>query len=523
MVVIICRVKWAAGSDILTKGYKMNHRQVIQKGKKYVTLLQLVCIQVFIAQAMLYATGGKPAGSGSPTNPFLVADYADLKVVGTSAVYAGSAVYRLIADIDASASQTENKGAGFVPIGDSAITYFTGTFHGAGHVIRNLYINRSRTDTGYVGLFGNVWMGTIDSLGVTNVNIAGVGVVSVGGIAGYNNTGTIIACYSTGTVTDSAGDIGGLVGWSDGSITNCYSTANVSGGEMVGGIVGFNWGPMSYCHSAGSVTGSDYVGGIAGDNASEITKCYSTGNVTGSGAYVGGFVGSTGYVITNCYSTGSVTGGNDVGSFIGLNNGTVTNCYATGHAVGSSNVSGLVGENYSAGTVDGCYWDRQTTGWATGYGYNRNTFSASGLNTPQMKDSSSFVGWDFTSVWSINPSINNGYPYLAPAKVTFVGGPVPPKTFSLLQNYPNPFNPATTIRYELSANSFVTLKVYDVLGREVATLVNERQSAGSHSVVFSAVGGSASGGNAGNLPSGMYIYKLEAGTYSATRKLLLLK
>ncbi len=491
----------------------MNHRQAIQRRKKYITVLHLVLVQVFIAQTTLYATGGKPAGSGTPTNPFLVADYADLKVVGTSAIYPGSAVYRLIADIDASASQTENKSAGFAPIGDSAIIYFTGTFHGAGHAIENLYIGRSRTDTGYVGLFGYLQSATIDSLGVTNANITGVGVVSVGGIAGYNNTGTIIDCYSTGSVMDSAGDIGGLVGWSDGTITNCYSTANVTGSEYVGGLVGFNWGPMSYSYAAGSVTGSGYVGGIVGDNVSDISKCYSTGSVTGSGAYVGGFVGSNGYVITDCYSTGSVTGGNDVASLIGLNNGTVTDCYATGHAGGSSNVSGLVGDNYSAGTVADCYWDRQTTGWATGYGYNTNTFSATGLNTAPMKDSSSFVGWDFESVWSINPSINNGYPYLAPAKLTFVEGSTPPKTFSLAQNFPNPFNPTSTIRYELSANSFVTLKIYDILGREVATLVNERQTFGSHSITF----------NAGSLPSGVYIYKLEAGTFTAAKKLLLLK
>jgi hypothetical protein len=476
-------------------------------------LLQLVLVQVFIAQTALYASGGKPAGSGTPASPFLVADYADLKVVGTSAIYPDSAVYRLIADIDASPSQTENGDTGFVPIGHSAATYFTGIFHGAGHVIKNLYINRPRRDTDYVGLFGYLASAKIDSLGVTNANIAGIVVVGVGVIAGYNSAGTIVDCYSTGSVTDSSGDIGGLVGWSDGTITNCYSTANVTGSENVGGIAGFSSGPMSYCHAAGTVTGSDYVGGIVGDNASEISACFSTGNVTGSGAYVGGFVGGTGNVITNCYSTGSVSGGNDVGSFIGLNNGAVTNCYATGRAAGSSNVSGLVGENYYAGTVNDCYWDRQTTGWATGYGFNRNIFSATGLNTAQMKDSSSFIGWDFTTVWSINSSINNGYPYLAPAKLTSVEGSFPPKTFSLQQNFPNPFNPTTTIRYELSAYSFVTLKVYDVLGREVATLVNSRQSARSHSVSF----------NASDLPSGVYLYRIAAWNYSATKKMLLVK
>ncbi len=88
-----------------------------------------------------------------------------------------------------------------------------------------------------------------------------------------------------------------------------------------------------------------------------------------------------------------------------------------------------------------------------------------------------------------------------------------PRNFSLSQNYPNPFNPSTLISYKLAASSDVTLKVYDVLGREVATLVHERQTAGTHSVTF----------NAADLPSGVYFYSLQAGTYSNTKKLLLLK
>ena len=88
-----------------------------------------------------------------------------------------------------------------------------------------------------------------------------------------------------------------------------------------------------------------------------------------------------------------------------------------------------------------------------------------------------------------------------------------PDHFVLFQNYPNPFNPTTMISYQLPANSFVTLKVYDVLGREVEALVNGRQSAGSHSVQFDAAG----------LPSGVYFYRLEAGNFTETKRMLLLK
>lgn len=88
-----------------------------------------------------------------------------------------------------------------------------------------------------------------------------------------------------------------------------------------------------------------------------------------------------------------------------------------------------------------------------------------------------------------------------------------PVRFQLAQNYPNPFNPETAIRYQLSAASDVRLKVFDVLGRAVRTLVNDRQAAGDYSVMF----------NASGLPSGIYFYRLQAGGYTQTRKMVLLK
>jgi hypothetical protein len=95
--------------------------------------------------------------------------------------------------------------------------------------------------------------------------------------------------------------------------------------------------------------------------------------------------------------------------------------------------------------------------------------------------------------------------------------------YQLSQNYPNPFNPSTTIQYQIPEISFVTLKVYDVLGNEIATLVNEEKPAGNYEVEFSAKGGSASGGNAWNLPSGIYFYRLQTGTFAETKKMALIK
>ena len=88
-----------------------------------------------------------------------------------------------------------------------------------------------------------------------------------------------------------------------------------------------------------------------------------------------------------------------------------------------------------------------------------------------------------------------------------------PVEFALHQNFPNPFNPATTIRYDLRADTRVSLKVFNILGQEVLTLVNEEQKAGYKSVEW----------NASNFASGVYFYRLQAGPYTGTKKLLLLR
>jgi len=85
--------------------------------------------------------------------------------------------------------------------------------------------------------------------------------------------------------------------------------------------------------------------------------------------------------------------------------------------------------------------------------------------------------------------------------------------FKLYQNYPNPFNPSTSIEYSVPSNEYVSLKVYDILGNEIATLVNEQKSAGNYTVNF----------NAGNLASGMYLYKLQAGNFTSVKKMLVVK
>ncbi|OQY75456.1 MAG: hypothetical protein B6D44_01255 [Ignavibacteriales bacterium UTCHB2] len=85
--------------------------------------------------------------------------------------------------------------------------------------------------------------------------------------------------------------------------------------------------------------------------------------------------------------------------------------------------------------------------------------------------------------------------------------------YSLEQNYPNPFNPNTTIKFQIPKDGFVTLKVYDILGNELATLINEEKTIGNYEVNF----------DASKLASGVYIYKIQAGEFVSSKKMLLLK
>ena len=141
---------------------------------------------------------------------------------------------------------------GWAPIGNNS-NRFAATFEGNNHTISNLYINRSSID--YIGLFGYLSSGGH----VRNLEIEG------GSLSGDDY-------------------VGGLVGWSAGTVSGCSSSASVTGDEHVGGLSGRNdYGTMSDCSSSGSVTGNKYVGGLVAFNSFSTTSdCSSSGSVTGN-------------------------------------------------------------------------------------------------------------------------------------------------------------------------------------------------------------------------------------------------
>jgi hypothetical protein len=137
----------------------------------------------------------------------------------------------------------------------------------------------------------------------------------------------------------------------------------------------------------------------------------------------------------------------------------------------------------------------------------------------QLLQTGSLTGGEYVEVWSYDVV---SYPLsFAAARAagyyTVTGIPLPTlrvtAAYELSQNYPNPFNPTTSIRYEIPRSGIVTLNVYDIIGREVATLVHGYEEAGSHSVTF----------DGSHLASGVYSYRIQSGPFSQTRSMVLIK
>ena len=217
-------------------------------------------------------------------------------------------------------------GKGWTPIGTSFDNSYKGTFDGGGHTITGLTVT---TNDQFVGLFGYLnRAGT-----VKNVVMEGVQITSN-------------QIYG--------GSIGGVVGYSWGTIENCSVSGSVSGTVYVGGVVGVQiGGSITGCSSSATVKGTVDVGGVAGqtNSSATLTACYATGNVTieinpAKNIAGGGLVGmNAGSSLLACYATGNVT--------------------STGSSTGYVHIGGFLGDNYNT-TVTACYWkNNQERGYKT--------------------------------------------------------------------------------------------------------------------------------------------------------------
>jgi hypothetical protein len=362
--------------------------------------------------------------------------------------------------------------------------YFEGTLYGNGNTISNIVAGD--TDACMQGLFGYVVSSEISDLMLVDCNIEGYAYIGI--LAGETYMSNLTNVYCQGQVTGTSSEIGGLTGFANQTnLNNCYTNVTVSGDNSIGGLAGFTMNSeYNRCSSTGSVIAvTSCAGGIYGaDIASDFFNCHSACSVVAPRS-AGGFAGSGRYSIYgNCYSSGSVSGDINVGGFQGYD-----------------------GVAY----VTASFWCTETSGQAT------SGCSIVGLTTQEMQTESTFTeaGWDFfgetangsEDIWSIDPDINNGFPYLSQG------------ISSLISNYPNPFNPETTIRFSIAKDSKVELNIYNIKGQRVRTLINQQYFAGEHSIVWK--GEDDFGRSVG---SGVYFYNLSVdGKLTSTRKCILMK
>lgn len=315
--------------------------------------------------------------------------------------------YHLVNSIDLSGSE-------WVPIDG-----FRGTLDGQGYSINNLYITESMKETRElhivsVGLFGEIEQGS-----VTIINL-GVNIGSQG-VYGYHDAGGLIGSYSSKGKTTL-------------KIENCYVTGNISARTSAGGLIGFYNGDET----------------TKGNSTLDINNCFTTGNISNeisesnalcaAGGLVGSIAANSGSArITNCYTTGNISASNTnpnpgsafVGGLVGFvtfdQRVSITNCYATGDIFRSGDSYVEPGtSDHQAGELGGydsvvryknCFYPTtQTVTGAKQDNYNwidgEGQISKKALTPEEMRTESSFVGWNFKTIWGFESGKNDEYPVL---------------------------------------------------------------------------------------------------------------
>ena len=225
-------------------------------------LLTAAVLTVFTGYASAFA-----GGSGTQADPYEIANCVQLQEIQNGTTGSLSDHYKLVSDIDCSATENWNNGNGFKPIGTDS-TPFTGSVDGKGNRIQNFYINRQNLD--YVGLFGFLDSATgLKNFTVLKSDVTGNRVA--GGVIGYKSSGKASNLIFKGNVTGS-NQVGGVVGSNfGGNITDSKASVNVSGDSFVGGLVGRNIANIISSKATGSINGvDDKVGGLTGYSLGEI-------------------------------------------------------------------------------------------------------------------------------------------------------------------------------------------------------------------------------------------------------------
>jgi len=318
----------------------------------------LVSFYIFSTLIINAQTSTPPAaGDGTEANPYQIETLDNLYWLLQSDTE-WDKHYIQTADIDASSTNSWDDGAGIASIGNET-TYFIGSYNGQGHSIENLYMNRPALVC--AGLFSRIDGGSVTALHLVNAYIRAER--NVGGLVGYLISGIVNSCSVTGEVIS-------------------YSYYPFS---QTGGLVGYNNGTIEQCFTSCVVTGNKTnVGGLVGVNKGIISDCYSICTVSANEGFYAGLISKSEGWLYNSYSASVDANGDPLQPF------------------GPS-----LGNEYN------CFWNSEGA---------KEKGNTTGITTAEMQEVETFLnsGWDFVGegnngnedIWGINCNENNGYPFL---------------------------------------------------------------------------------------------------------------
>jgi photosystem II stability/assembly factor-like uncharacterized protein len=363
--------------------------------------------------------------------------------------------------------------------------------------------------------------------GTTWTDASGTGILA--GLALYNiwgidaNNALVTGSSSSAYVfkTTDGGATWTQVFIQSGGFVNAINMSSATDGFFTGDPVGGNWSLWKTTNAGTNwtaVTPAVPGPGIAGWNNSLFTLgskiwfgtngtklMYSTdGGSTWSSQTTTGALNT--YAVWFNNANDGIAGGSTAGGVKTVNGGTTWSALI---------VSPLLNNNWTGITGTGSnWWVSSFTNIIWGSTNNGTTWSASYTATAGHQYYHITKARTGNNLWAVKGAGAPGKvtKYTAPTGITPISGQVP-SDYNLSQNYPNPFNPTTNIKFSIPRQGFVTLKVFNSLGKEVATLVNEVTNAGTYVVDF----------DADNLTSGVYFYRLQSDNFTETKRMMLIK